>query len=189
MTRDLKMGATTESHVNILNNVFGAKLQPIKGYPGGNDITIALERGEVDGRCNWSWSAIMSTRPDWIRDKKVNVIIQFSHKKVPQLQDVPLVTELAKTEQQKEILNLILTSQQMARLVAAPPDVPQERVVALRKAFDDMLLAPEFIASAARLGLPVEPVSGSELQKLVTEMAQTPPDVIKTFHDVVGSDF
>ena len=189
MTRDLKMGATTESHVNILDNVFGAKLHPIKGYPGGNDITIALERGEVDGRCNWSWSAIMSTRPDWVRDKKINVIIQFSHKKLPDLPDVPLVTDLIKTESQRQIINLILVSQQMARLVTAPPDVPPERVAALRKAFDDMVQDPEFIAAAARLGLPVDPVSGVELQKLVDDMAKTPPDVIKTFHEVVGSDF
>jgi tripartite-type tricarboxylate transporter receptor subunit TctC len=189
MTRDLKMGATTESHVNILNNVFGAKLRAIKGYPGGNDITIALERGEVDGRCNWSWSAIMSTRPDWVRDKKINVVLQFSNIRVPELQDVPLVTELVKTESQKEILNLILTSQQMARLVAAPPDIPPERVAALRKAFDDTMKDPEFQASAARLGLPIEPVSGLELQKLVTDMSKTPPDVIKTFHEVVGGDF
>ena len=189
MTRDLKMGATTESHLNILNNVFGAKLRAIKGYPGGNDITLALERGEVDGRCNWSWSAIMSTRSEWVRDKKINVLLQFSNRKIPELQDVPLVTDLIKNDEQRQIINLILTSQQMARLVAAPPDVPPERVAAIRKAFDDMLKDPEFIASAARSGLPVEPVSGLELQKLVTEMSQTPPDVIKKFHDVVGSEF
>lgn len=189
MARDLKMGATTESHVNILNNVFGARLKAIKGYPGGNDITIALEREEVDGRCNWSWSAIMSTRPDWVRDKKVNVVLQFSNRKVPELPDVPLVTDLIKTQSQRDIVNLILVSQQMARLVTAPPDVPAERVAALRKAFDQMLKDPEFIASAAKLGLPVDPVGGLELQKLVDDMAKTPPDIIKTFHEVVGSDF
>jgi tripartite-type tricarboxylate transporter receptor subunit TctC len=189
MTRDLKMGATTESHLNILDNVFGAKLRAIKGYPGGNDITLALERGEVDGRCNWSWSAIMSTRSEWVRDKKINIVLQFSNKRVPELQDVPLVTDLIKNDEQRQIVNLILTSQQMARLVAAPPDVPPERVAALRKAFDETVKDPEFLASASRLGLPVEPVSGLELQKLVVEMAQTPPDVIKAFHEVVGSDF
>jgi tripartite-type tricarboxylate transporter receptor subunit TctC len=189
MTRELKMGATTESHLNILDNVFGAKLRAIKGYPGGNDITLALERGEVDGRCNWSWSAIMSTRAEWVRDKKINFILQFSHKKVPDLQDVPLVTELIKTNEQRQIIDLILTSQQMARLVAAPPDVPAERVAALRQAFDDTMKDPEFLASASRLAMPVEPVSGLELQKLVGDMAQTPPEVIKTFHEVVGSDF
>jgi tripartite-type tricarboxylate transporter receptor subunit TctC len=186
MTRDLKMGATSESHVNILDNVFGAKLRAIKGYPGGNEITLALERGEVDGRCNWSWSAIMSTRPEWVRDKKINILIQFSHKKLPELPDVPLVTELAKTDSQKEILNLILSSQQMARVIVAPPDVPPERVAALRQAFEDTIKDPEFMASASRFGLPVEPVSGLEIQKLVTEMSRTPPDVIKTFYEAVG---
>ncbi len=189
MTRDLKMGATTESHVNILNNVFGAKLKAIKGYPGGNDITIALEREEVDGRCNWSWSAIMSTRPDWVRDKKVNVVLQFSDRKVPELSDVPLVTDLIKTQSQRDIVNLILVSQQMARLVTAPPKVPVERVNALRRAFDAMVKDPEFLAAAARLSLPVEPVSGRELQKLVDVMTQTPEETIKSFHDVVGNEF
>ena len=131
----------------------------------------------------------MSTRAEWVRDKKINVLLQFSNRKIPELQDVPLVTDLIKNDEQRQIINLILTSQQMARLVAAPPDVPPERIAAIRKAFDDMLKDPEFIASAARSGLPVEPVSGLELQKLVTEMSQTPPDVIKKFHEVVGSDF
>jgi tripartite-type tricarboxylate transporter receptor subunit TctC len=186
MTRELKMGATNESHVNILNNVFGAKLRAIKGYPGGNDVNLALERGEVDGRCNIAWSAVMATRPQWVRDKKIDVLIQFAHKKLPELQDVPLVTDLAKTDAQKQILNLILTSQLMARVIVAPPDVPKDRVDALRKAFDDTMKDPEFVAAAARLGAPVEPVAGVEIQQLVEEMARTPPEVIKTFYDAVG---
>jgi tripartite-type tricarboxylate transporter receptor subunit TctC len=186
MARELKMGATNESHVNILNNVFGAKLRAIKGYPGGNEVNLALERGEVDGRCNIAWSAIMATRPEWVRDKKINVLIQFAHKKLPELQDVPLVTDLAKTDTEKQILNLILTSQLMARVVVAPPGVPENRVAALRKAFDDTMKDPEFVAAATRLGAPVEPVSGWEIQRLVEEVMRTPPDVVKTFYDAVG---
>ena len=103
--------------------------------------------------------------------------------------NVPLVTELIKTDAQRQIIDLILTSQQMARLVTAPPDVPPDRVAALRNAFDAMLKDSEFIASATRLGLPVDAVSGVELQKLVGEMAKTPPEVITQFREVVGSDF
>ncbi len=186
MTRELKMGATNESHVNILNNLFGAKLRAIKGYPGGNDVNLALERGEVDGRCNIAWSAIMATRPEWVRDKKIDVLIQFAHKKLPELKEVPLVMDLAKTDAQKQILNLILTSQLMARVVVAPPDVPPERVAALRNAFDQTMKDPEFMAAAQRLGAPVDPVSGLEIQQLVDEMMRTPPDVVKTFYEVVG---
>ena len=122
----------------------------------------------------------MSTRSEWVRDKKINVVLQFSDKKVPELQDVPLVTDLIKTDEQRQIINLILTSQQMARLVAAPPDLPPERVAALRKAFDDTMKGPEFLASAARLAMPIEPVSGVELQRIVGEMAQTPPNIISS---------
>ena len=149
-------------------------------------MNLALERGEVDGRCNIAWSAIMATRPEWVRDKKIDVLIQFAHKKLPELQDVPLVTDLAKTDTQKQILNLILTSQLMARVVVAPPNVQADRVSALRKAFDETMKDPEFIAAATRLGAPVEPVSGTEIQKLVEDVMRTPPDVVKTFNDAVG---
>jgi tripartite-type tricarboxylate transporter receptor subunit TctC len=186
MTRELKMGATNESHVNILDNLFGAKLRAIKGYPGGNEVNLALERGEVDGRCNIAWSAIMATRPNWIRDKKIDVQIQFSHKKLPELQNVPLVTDLVKTEEQRQIINLILAAQLMARLVVAPPNVPSDRVTVLRKAFEATMNDSDFRNEAKRLGAPVEPVSGMEIQQLVKEMSQTPPDVIKTFHSIVG---
>lgn len=186
MSRDLKIGVTNESHVNILNNLFGAKLQAIKGYPGGNEINIALERGEVDGRCNISWSAVMAARPNWIRDRQVDVLIQFSHRKLRELPDVPLVMDLVTSETQRQIINLVLISQMMARLVVAPPDVPADRVAALRKAFDEAVSDPEFLAEAQRLGAPVDPISGAEIQAVVAEMMKTPPEVVKQFQTVVG---
>jgi len=188
MTKNLVLGATSDSHANILTNVFGAKLRAIKGYPGGNDITLALERGEVQGRCNWSWSAIMSTRPNWVRDKKINIIIQFSNKKLPDLPDVPVVTELVKTEAQRQIIDLVLSSQMMARVFAAPPGVPQDRVQALRDAFDAMAQDPEFKAAARQAGLPIEPVPGRDIQDLVAAMTRTPQDVIKVFHQAVSAE-
>jgi len=189
MTRDLKIGVTSESHVNILNRVFSAKLRAIKGYKGGAEIVLAMERGEVDGRCNWSWSAIMATRPDWVRDKKINAIIQFAHKKLPELSDVPLISELATTDRQREIIDLILMSQELSHVIVAPPDVPTERIAALRLAFDKTMSDPEFMAAAASRDIPVGPTSGSEVQKLVTQMVGTPPDVVQTFYEAVGSEF
>lgn len=186
MKRDLKIGVTNESHVNILNNLFGANLRAIKGYPGGNEVNIAMERGEVDGRCNISWSAIMAARPNWIRDKQIDLLVQFSHRKLKDLPDVPLITDLVTTDAQKQIINLVLTSQMMARLVVAPQDVPTDRVRALRLAFDDAVTDTEFLSEAHRLGAPVDPVSGEEIQKVVAEMMRTPPDVVKQFQTVVG---
>ncbi len=185
MSLNIVLGATTDSHANILTNIFGARLKAVKGYPGGNDITLALERGEVQGRCNWSWSSIMSTRPDWVRDRKINIIVQFARQKLPDLPDVPLVGELAHTDTQRQILDLILASQMMARPFAAPPGVPQERVQALREAFDAAMLDPELRAAARQGGLPLDPVGGRDIQDLVAQMSATPKNVIRVFHQAL----
>ncbi len=186
MKRDLKIGVTNESHVNILNNLFGANLRAIKGYPGGNEVNMALERGEVDGRCNISWSAVMAARPNWVRDKQIDILVQFSHRKLKEHPDVPLITDLVTNDTQKQIINLVLTSQMMARLVVTTPDVPAERVRAQRLAFDEAVADPEFISEAQRLGAPVDPVSGEEVQQVVSQMMKTPPDVVKQFQTIVG---
>ncbi len=186
MKRDLKIGVTNESHVNILNNLFGANLRAIKGYPGGNEVNMAMERGEVDGRCNISWSAVMAARPAWVRDKQIDILVQFSHRKLKELPDVPLITDLVTNETQKQIINLVLTSQMMARLVVTTPDVPADRVRALRLAFDESVADSEFLSEAQRLGAPVDPVSGEEVQQVVSQMMKTPPDVVKQFQTVVG---
>ena len=186
ISRDLKIGVTNESHVNILNNLFGAKLSAIKGYPGGNEVNLALERGEVDGRCNISWSALVATNRNWLLDKKIDIQLQFSHRKLDELPNVPLVTELATTDLQKQILNLILTSQMMARVIVAPPDVPPARVAALRKAFDETMKDSAFLKEAAALGAPVDPVRGAEIEDMIARMFTTSPDVVRQFQAMVG---
>jgi tripartite-type tricarboxylate transporter receptor subunit TctC len=169
----------------LLNALFGAKLKQVRGYPGGNDVVLALERGEVQGRCNWSWSSIIGTRADWIRDKKLNLVLQFADEKHPELPDVPLVTELAKTEQQRQMLDLVLTNQTMARPFAAPPEVPAGRVAALRKAFMDTMRDPEFLAVAKTQQLEVSPVSGEQIQDTLARISKTPKDVIRALRDVM----
>ena len=173
--------------MNILNNLFGANLRAIKGYPGGNEVNMAMERGEVDGRCNISWSAVMAARPAWVRDKQIDILVQFSHRKLKELPDVPLITDLVTNETQKQIINLVLTSQMMARLVVTTPDVPADRVRALRLAFDESVADSEFLSEAQRLGAPVDPVSGEEVQQVVSQMMKTPPDVVKQFQTVVDT--
>ena len=185
MTREVVLGSTAIYHANLLNSLFGAKLKQVRGYPGGNDVILALERGEVQGRCNWSWSSIVSTRPEWVRDKKLNVLIQFAEEKHPELPNVPLVTELAKTERQKQMLGLVLSSQTMARPFAAPPGVPAERVAALRKAFMDMTKDPGFVEAAKAQQLEVSPVGGEQIQNMLARISQTPKDVIRSLRDVV----
>jgi tripartite-type tricarboxylate transporter receptor subunit TctC len=162
----------------MLKNAFGAKLKTVSGYPGSNEVALAMERGEVDGRCGWSWSSMKATRADWISGKKVNVVVQLSLSKSPELPDVPIVTEFAKTERQRQILNLILSRQVMGRPFAAPPGLPEDRKQALRAAFDATMADPEFRADIASRGLEVNPVNGTEVDKLMAQLYDTPAEAI-----------
>jgi tripartite-type tricarboxylate transporter receptor subunit TctC len=185
LTREVVLGSSTVYHANLLNSLFGAKLKQVRGYPGGNDVVLALERGEVQGRCNWSWSSIISTRSEWIRDKKINVLLQFADEKHPDLPHVPLVTDLATTERQRQMLDLVLSSQTMARPFAAPPGVPAERVSALRQAFMDTTMDPDFLAASKALQLEISRISGQQIQDTLARISKTPKDVIRALRDVV----
>jgi tripartite-type tricarboxylate transporter receptor subunit TctC len=185
MTREVVLGSSTIYHANVLNSLFGAKLKQVRGYPAGNDVILALERGEVQGRCNWSWSSIISTRPEWVRDKKINIIVQFADEKHPELMDVPLVTDLAKTDRQRQMLDLVLAGQKMARPFAAPPGVPVDRIRALRKAFMDVTKDPGFVAVAQAQQLEVSPISGEQIQDILTRISRSPKDVIRELRDVM----
>jgi tripartite-type tricarboxylate transporter receptor subunit TctC len=182
MTKELIVGGTgaaadTDQFPRILNGVLGTKFKIVSGYPGGNDITLAMERGEVKGRCGWSWSSVVATHKRWIDDKTITVLVQLSLNKHPDLPDVPLVMEFAKTEEQQQIFRLIFARQVMGRPFLAPPGVPRERAEALRRAFDDTMKDAEFLADASRTQLEITPVAGAEVEKLVTELYQTPKPV------------
>ena len=115
--------------------MLGTKMKIVSGYPGGNDIVLAMERGELQGRCGWSWSSIKATHGSWIAEKQLNMLVQLSLQKHPDLPDVPLIVDLAKTDEQRQILKLIFARQVMGRPFLAPPGIPADRAAALRKAF------------------------------------------------------
>jgi hypothetical protein len=179
-------GAESDVYPTILNNLLGTKFKVVAGYPGVNDLTLALERGEADARCGWSWGAAKAAKPDWIRDKKIFIAIQFATEKHPELPTVPLVTDLARTSQQRQALDLILTQQVMGRPFAAPPGLPPERLHALRRAFDATLRDAEFLAEAEKLALEINPVSGERLQAMVEDMFKAPPDAIEAARKAIG---
>jgi tripartite-type tricarboxylate transporter receptor subunit TctC len=160
----------TYQYPAILNHMFGAKFKMVPGYPGGNDINLAMERGEVQGRCSIPWSTVKATRRFWIDENKVNLLMQYSLAKHADLPDVPLVMDLAKTEEQQTILKLIFGRQVMGRPYVAPPDVPKERVAMLRKAFMDTMADKEFLAEAEKAKFEVTPVSGDKIETLVQEV-------------------
>jgi tripartite-type tricarboxylate transporter receptor subunit TctC len=171
-------GSDPDIFAAMLRNAFGAKLKTVSGYPGSNEVALAMERGEVDGRCGWSWSSMKATRADWISGKKVNVVVQLSLTKSPELPDVPLVTEFATTERQQQILKLILSRQVMGRPFTAPPGIPEDRKTVLRAAFDATMADAEFRADITARGLEVNPVSGADVDKLMEELYQTAPEAI-----------
>ena len=180
--KELTVGGTgpsadTDQFPRVTNGVLGTKFKVVAGYPGGNDVALAMERGEVQGRCGWSWSSVKSTHQNWLDEKKINVLLQLALTKHPELPDVPLVVDLAKTDEQRRILRIIFARQVMGRPFLAPPGVPRDRVEALRKAFDDTMKDKEFLAEAQKIDLEINPVSGEEVQKLVQEAYDTPAEI------------
>jgi tripartite-type tricarboxylate transporter receptor subunit TctC len=182
MTQQLVVGGTsssadTDQFPKIVNGVLGTKMKVVTGYPGGNEVGLAMERGEVQGRCGWSWSSVKSTHQKWIDEKKFSILVQLALEKHADLPDVPLVIDLAKTDEQRQILKLIFARQVMGRPFLAPPGVPQDRVDALRKAFMDTMTDKEFLADTGKAQMEITPVSGDKLEQLVKEVYATPKEL------------
>jgi tripartite-type tricarboxylate transporter receptor subunit TctC len=169
----------------VLKNLFGARMKIISGYPGGAEISKAIETGEVDGRCGWSWSGVKASKPDWLADKKINVLVQLGLQKTSDLPAVPLITDLAKTQEQRQILKLVFGPQEFAWPFMAPPDLPPDRQQILRSAFDATLTDPEFLEDAKRMALEVNPVSGRAVEALIDELYGTPEEVVAKTRRVI----
>jgi tripartite-type tricarboxylate transporter receptor subunit TctC len=172
----------------LYKNVFGAKAQLVSGYPGTNDVVLAMERGEVDGLCGISWSTIKSRHPEWLTSHLVNIIVQAALKKEPEIASVPLATELTKTPEQLQIVKLLLVSQAMARPFAAPPDIPADRKAALISAFDATMKDADFLAEAQKLSFDVRPVDATTIDAMLAEVYQTPKDVIARATKAIASE-
>jgi tripartite-type tricarboxylate transporter receptor subunit TctC len=171
-------GSDPDVFANVLRNRFGVKNRLISGYPGSAEISLAMERGEIDGRCGWSWSSIKAEKSQWLAEHKLNLIVQLALEKAADLPNVPLITELATDDRQRQILKLIFSRQTMGRPFAGPPGIPPERAEALRKAFDLTMKDPEFLAEAEKRGLEINPVPGHDLEKLIADLYATPKDVV-----------
>lgn len=162
----------------ILRNVLGAKLKLVSGYPGTNDATLAMERGEVNGVCGISWSTAKARHANWMKDGKINMPVQFGLRKEADISYVPAVMDLVRGEQQQEIIRVILAGQAIARPFAAPPGIPDDRRRALVAAFDATMKDPEFLEDAARLSADVNPVTAHEIEDLLAEVYAAPKDII-----------
>ena len=151
----------------LTRNLTGAKINIVIGYPGGNEVTAALERGEVDGSFGWSWGSLKSRGKQWLDQKKVTIIFQLGLKKAKELPEIPSIMDYAKTERDRQALELIFASQAFAWPFIAPPQIPPDRLAALRRGFDETMRDEAFKADAARIGIEVEPMSGEEMDALI----------------------
>jgi tripartite-type tricarboxylate transporter receptor subunit TctC len=188
--REITMGATggstSSQYPRAMNSVLGTKFRIITGYPGGNDINLAMERGEVGGRGSDSWASWKGTRPDWLRDHKINILVQIGLTKAPDLPDVPLLMDLASNPEDRAVLRLLSAPSVIGRPIFGPPDVPAERIKALRQAFDATMKDPAFVAELEKAQLELEPTSGEELERLVNEIATTPKPIAQRLADIIG---
>ncbi len=167
-------GSTSSQYPKAMNAMLGTKFRIILGYPGGNDINLAMERGEVEVRGSNSWTAWKATRPQWLAEKKINILVQVGLKRAPDLPDVPLLSELATNDADRELLRLLSAPTRIGRPIFTTPGTPPERVAALRKAFDAMVSDPAFLEQAKKERFDIDPVSGEELQKIVAEIVGLP---------------
>ncbi len=172
-------GSDSDTYPIILNEVLNTKIKLITGYLGTKETIMAIETGEAHGRCSVAYSALKMARPDWLRDKKINVIMQFGLEKSSELPDVPLVLDFVKNPEDRQLMELLMGTMAVARPFMAPPGVPEGRATALRRAFDKTMKDEGFLAEAKQLQLDVEPTAGEEAQKIVQAMYATPKAVVE----------
>jgi tripartite-type tricarboxylate transporter receptor subunit TctC len=170
--------STDAIYPNLMNALFGTKFKVVGGYKGAPETHLAMERGEVDGRCGISWDTLVSLNADWLRDKKVRLLVQVALHKEPHLPDVPWVFDMARSEEDRQILAFWTAPNEMGRPFLAPPELPPDRVALLRQAFNATMKDPKLLAEAATMQLAVEGSTGLEVQNLIRQVYATPADVV-----------
>ncbi len=180
-------GAGAESDVfpNVLRKLFNLPLKIVTGYPGGSEIILAMERREVDGRCGWSWTSLVSRSRALLDSGQIYVTLQIGLQKDRALSDVPLIMDLTNDPAKRAALRLIVSRQSIARPFAAPPGIPADRARLLRAAFDATMQDPDFRAEARNLDLAVEPIGGAEVETLLREIYASSPEVVKLATELV----
>jgi tripartite-type tricarboxylate transporter receptor subunit TctC len=163
----------------VLNRLLGAKFKIIPGYKSSAEVMLAVERGELDGVMSWNYSSIRAGHMDLVRDGKLNLLVQFALKKHKDLPDVPLVTDLARNGDERSILELVFSRQEMGRPFMAPPATPPAVARILRDAFNAVIADPAFLADAERQRLDInEPMNGIQVDELIAELYRTPKPVL-----------
>ena len=172
-------GGSIDTVPTIINNLFGTKIKVIGGYASGTAILLAMERGEVHGRCGWSMSSMMGSHPHWVKDKSVHFVIQTALEKHPALPDAPLLTDYAKTDEQRGVLELVFAQQAISRPILGPPGIPSDRLAALREAFHATMTDTEFLSEAEKQGLEISPTTAEDIDAQLKRLYAMPEAIVK----------
>ena len=179
-------GSQMDAYPAMLNKLFGAKIKIVAGYKDGTSIYLAMERGEVDGRCGGQMSTIKATRPDWLSEHKIVAPIVISTTRHPDFPDTPTVLELARDDTTRRTVELMTVSQGLDRPVLMPPNTPPERVREIREAFKATVTDPDFIAEIKRRNMGLDPVFGEEMTETLAKAFASPPEVIESAREALG---
>ena len=182
-TREVLMGSTgagsyTALYPTLLNNLLGMKFKLVSGYKSTNEIHLAMERGEVQGRAGNFFSSLKSQNPDWLRDKKIDMLLQIGAVRDPEWPDLPLMTDLATNDEQRQIMKTFSAEMALGRTFVTTPGIPEDRLAALRKAFEDTLRDPAFLEEIGKAGMAARPLTHQQARTMADEILNLPPDVI-----------
>ncbi|MGE0653748.1 MAG: Bug family tripartite tricarboxylate transporter substrate binding protein [Alphaproteobacteria bacterium] len=181
-------GTTMEMYPLMANRLFGSKFKVVLGYKGGKDVNLAMEKGEVQGRGSNSWLSYTFQNPDWVKDGKIIPLFQMTLTRDDQLKSTPALIEFARTDEERQVVSLLATTETIGRSMMAPPGVPADRVTVLRKAFMDALRDSKLRADAARAKLEIQPIEGAALQQMVEGISRAPAKIVARFKAAVTSE-
>jgi tripartite-type tricarboxylate transporter receptor subunit TctC len=174
-------------HVKVLNQIAKTKMKLVLGYKGSTDVHLAMERGEVQGRCGLTWGSIQARYGHWMAEKKISLVAQFALNKNPDLPDVPFIMDLAQTTEQKQMIELLLAANEMGRPFFLPPGVPKDRIQTLQNALVATAKDPKFIAEADKQGMELQLMTGDEVERLVARIYASPKAIVEMAKQIVAS--
>ena len=178
--------ATPDTFPKVLNATIGTKFKVITGYQGTQETIMAVERGETHGRCGWTWSSLKAVKLDWVKDKKIHLLVQMGAQKSPLFPDVPFARDLAKTQEDKLMLDLMFSTLALSNSYFAPPGVPADRLEVLRKAYQATLQDKDLIAEAVKIQKEApSPTFGAPMQKMLEQIYATPKPVVQRLQAVL----
>jgi tripartite-type tricarboxylate transporter receptor subunit TctC len=172
-------GADPDMFATAINRIFGTKIKIITGYHSTRELTLGMERGEIEGVCGISASTLVSQQPEWVKGETVHLLAQMATRPDERFRGVPLFTDFAANDEQRQVIKLIIAGQAIARPFFGPPGIPEDRKAALRAAFDQTMQDPEFLADAKNGKLDIHPMAGAEMEAFLRELYALPPSLVE----------